>query len=394
MRFSGYRSGVAVLVCVGVMGFAGLPAAAEADVAESASDVERSAEQAMRRGLDWMKSVQKGDGSWSNPNFPALTALGLWAFARSDHPDRLTVCAMAAGFVAGFAREDGGIYRPGGMGRSSGGLSTYNTAICMVALHAYDKAKYEGTILKAREFMVGSQLVGDSAGAGGFGYGKPTTTTRKVMYKLMGWGNRADLSNTGWAAQAMRLTQDMEDRRPGGKRVDIDWKAALAYVEKLQNQDADDADGYGSFGYETGGSRAGTKEDADGKVSLRGYGSMTYAGLESMIYAQVGLNDPRVRSALAWAADHWSVDENPGMGTKGLFYYYSIMGKALSLTRSPALTGSSGRTVPWQKELVEKLVASQRPDGSWVNENNHFWEGDASLVTSYALLTLEYAVGR
>jgi squalene-hopene/tetraprenyl-beta-curcumene cyclase len=390
MRTLGYGRGIVSLVCVGVVLSTGGTIAAPAET----DGAEQSAKQSVRRGLDWMTSVQKDDGSWSNGNFPALTALGLWAFARSDHPDRQAVCAKAAAFVAGFVREDGGIYRPGGLGRSSGGLSTYNTAICMVALHAYDKAKYENVILRAREFIAASQLVGDSPGAGGFGYGKPTTRTRKVMYKLMGWGNRADLSNTGWAAQAMRLTQDLEDRRTGGKRVDIDWEATLAYVDRLQNQDPDDADNHGSFGYEEGGSRGGTKKGAGGKVSLRGYGSMTYAGLESMIYAQVGLNDPRVRSALAWAADHWSVDENPGMGTKGLFYYYTIMGKALSLSRSSTLTGTSGRAVPWQKELVAKLVASQHADGSWVNENNQFWEGDASLVTSYAVLTLEYAMGR
>lgn len=388
------RAGWQMLLCVGVMMGVGARTFARAETAQMEGDVGKRAAQAMRRGFDWMTSVQKDDGSWSNANFPALTALGLWAFARGEHPERDAVCAKAASFVSGFVREDGGIYQPGGMGRSSGGLSTYNTAICMVALHAYDKAKYKAVILKAREFVAASQLVGDSPGAGGFGYGKPTTTTRKVMYRLMGWGNRADLSNTGWALQSMRLTQDLEDSRPGGEKVDIDWDATLRYVLKLQNQDKADTNNYGSFAYETGGSRGGTEEGKDGSVSLRGYGSMTYAGLESMIYAQVGMSDPRVRSALEWAANHWSVDENPGMGTKGLFYYYSVMGKALSLTRSPTLESRSGDPISWQEDLVDKLTATQRPDGSWVNENNQFWEGDAGLVTSYALLTLEYAVGR
>lgn len=175
----------------------------------------------------------------------------------------------------------------------------------------------------------------------------------------------------------------------------MDWSAALKFIEKLQNQDKEDSEHYGGFGYETGGSRGGTfVSEKDGTVKLRGYGSMTYAGLESMIYAQVDQTDPRVRSALEWAARHWSVDENPGMGKKGLFYYYNIMGKALSLTGADTLARPSGDPIPWKKQIIEKLAAIQKPDGSWINTDNQFWEADPVLVTAYSVLTLEYALGR
>jgi squalene-hopene/tetraprenyl-beta-curcumene cyclase len=101
-----------------------------------------------------------------------------------------------------------------------------------------------------------------------------------------------------------------------------------------------------------------------------------------------------VRSALEWASRHWSVDQNPGMGQKGLFYYFNIMAKALSLHGADTLSGPDESTIPWKKELIEKLAATQRPDGSWLNKDNQFWEGDAVLVTSYAILTLEYALGK
>jgi len=94
-----------------------------------------------------------------------------------------------------------------------------------------------------------------------------------------------------------------------------------------------------------------------------------------------------------WAARHWSVDENPGMGTRGLFYYYNIMSKALRLNGSDALKSPSGETIEWKKQIVDRLAACQSYDGSWVNKNNQFWEGDAVLVTAYAVLTLEYATG-
>ena len=91
-------------------------------IPDAASDpVKRLAENSMRQGLDWMKGVQKEDGSWSSPNFPALSALGLWAFARSTHPDRGAVCSKAAAFIAGFVQEDGGIYKKAGLGRLRAG---------------------------------------------------------------------------------------------------------------------------------------------------------------------------------------------------------------------------------------------------------------------------------
>ncbi|MFO7936733.1 MAG: prenyltransferase/squalene oxidase repeat-containing protein [Kiritimatiellia bacterium] len=346
---------------------------------------------AMDRGLHWLKNQQKENGSWGNENYPAMSALGLWAFTRSDHPDKEEICEKAARFVAGFARDDGGIYKPPAGGRGSGGLSTYNTAICMIALHAYDKIKYSGQILRGRGFVASSQLIGDSPGSGGFGYNRPVDDG-KGGRKFQG-RDRPDLSNTGWSLHAMRVTQGLEDLRKSGQQADVNWDAALSFVEALQNQDKKDAENYGGFGYEQRGARGGTRQDKSGKVRLNGYGSMTYAGLESMIYAQVDRSDPRVRSALKWAARHWSVDENPGMGNKGLYYYYNIMSKSLSLNGSDTIADAGGRTIEWKKELIKKLSAVQNPDGSWVNKDNQFWEGDPVLVTCYAILALEYVLG-
>ncbi len=338
------------------------------------------AEKCMSKGLDWLKSMQKETGSWSTENYPAMTALPLWAFTRSDHPDKSRVCARAAEFVAGFAQRDGGIYKPATGERGSGGLSTYNTAICMTALHCYDKQKYAGIILKAREFVAGSQIQGDSPDSGGFGYDRPGENPR----------DRADLSNTGWALMAMRMTADLEDSRPSGsKRVDVDWAATLKYIDKLQNKDREDADNYGGLGYSGGGERGGTTAGKDGTVKLRGFGSMTYAGLESMIYADLDRKDPRYTSALQWASRHWSVDENPGLGVKGLFYYYTIMSKALGLVGGDTIPSASGGAIPWKKQLIEKLSGIQGANGSWVNQDGQFWEADPVLVTSYAVLVLQ-----
>ena len=117
---------------------------------------------------------------------------------------------------------------------------------------------------------------------------------------------------------------------------------------------------------------------------------MTYAGLKSMIYAGVGPNDPRVKAALAWVRQHYSLEENPGMGGAGLYYYYVTFAKALSAMGDDELDDSNGQKHDWRHDLVAELAKRQQPDGSWVNENSRFLEGNANLVTGYALLALTY----
>jgi squalene-hopene/tetraprenyl-beta-curcumene cyclase len=376
-------------------------------------------EAALHKGLEWLKGKQKGNGSWGDENYPAVTALALWAFAGSDHPEKAGICSNAAAFVAKFSQNDGGIYKPATGARGSGGLSVYNTAVCMTALHVYDAKKHSAIVLKAREFMAGGQLKGDSPAAGGFGYertppkppskddlikrmteraekeGNPPPTEEEIAKMLarmeqMAKQGRADLSNTDWASMAMRMTQDAEDLRPAGSaRVDLDWSAMLKYLDKLQDKDQKDELNYGGFGYEMSGERGGITNTTDGAVKLRSFGSMTYAGLESMIYAQLDKSDSRVTSAIQWASRHWSVDENPGQGSKGLYYYYTIMAKALSLVGSDTIPAQKGEPIPWKKHLVAKLVQVQGKDGSWANSDNQFWEADPVLVTSYAVLVLE-----
>ena len=45
----------------------------------------------------------------------------------------------------------------------------------------------------------------------------------------------------------------------------------------------------------------------------------------------------------------------------------------------------------WKAELISELAKRQQSDGSWINESSERWlEGDAELVTAYALLSLSY----
>jgi squalene-hopene/tetraprenyl-beta-curcumene cyclase len=115
---------------------------------------------------------------------------------------------------------------------------------------------------------------------------------------------------------------------------------------------------------------------------------MTYAGLKSMIYAGVAPDDPRVVAATEWLRRHYGFAENPGMADAGLFYYLHTAAKALDALGSETFRDATGTKHRWREELAAAIIARQQPDGSWVNENPRWFEGDANLVTSYALLAL------
>ena len=117
---------------------------------------------------------------------------------------------------------------------------------------------------------------------------------------------------------------------------------------------------------------------------------MTYAGLKSMIYAGVKPDDPRVKAAVTWAAKHYDLSANPGMGGSGLYYYYHIFAKALDAAGYDIFTDVQGQKHDWRQELYQAIAERQQPNGSWINPSDRWMEGDPNLVTGYALLALSY----
>ena len=346
----------------------------------------KEADAAINRGLDWLATQQKEDGSWSEASFPALTALPLWAFSMSNHPKKAEITAKAAKFILSNVQPDGGIYRkiPG----KGGGLSNYNTALCMIALHSLNDPQYTPVVLKARKFVAAGQHFGSDVYEGGMGYDRETGR------------NYTDLSDSVIAYESMRLTQSAEDLRDKSEtHVDLDWAAAVRYLARLQNNSATGTDNAGGFAYRPDESKAGTTTNKEGVVIFRSYGSMTYAGLLSLIYADVNKNDPRVQSAFDWAAKHWTLDENPGMNDQGLYYFYNILSKALAAFGRDTIPGKDQSQILWRDALAKKLVSLQKVDsktgnGYWVNSNNRFWEANDVLVTAYTLISLEVAAGK
>ncbi|MBT3193378.1 MAG: terpene cyclase/mutase family protein [Verrucomicrobia bacterium] len=342
---------------------------------------------AIDRALDWFAANQKEDGSWSNGSYPALTALPTWAFTRAEHSAAGTVVPKAVAFMKRCIQDDGGIYCKVA-GRKGGGLGNYNTAICMTALHSTGDRSLTRTIQNARTFVAKGQHRGDDVYKGGFGYDKNTDRAY------------ADLMNTLYAAEAMRLTQDVEDVRPANEaKANLDWQAAAKFVEKMQNKSSAGEQDAGGFFYKPGESKAGTTTNETGVLVFRSYGSMTYAGLLALIYADVDRDDPRVRSAFDWACKNWDLKENPGMGAEGLFFFYNVLSRSLSAYGAEVVPRADGTYTNWRKAVAQKILSSQTIDpttghGYWVNADGRFWERDPALVTAYSVLALEHALGQ
>jgi squalene-hopene/tetraprenyl-beta-curcumene cyclase len=341
---------------------------------------------AIDRGLAFLKAQQKPDGSWSNADHPSLTALPAIAFQRApgaanvkNPPEFLR---KSYEFIRTNIKPDGGIYNKG--------LSNYNTAVTMTALLQTGDPKDEPTIEAARKFVAGQQATNMAKPElnGGFGYG-PTGASPKRMHP--------DLDNTLIALEALRAYEALRPRAELASMKDLNWKAAADFISRCQNLPetnkeawaSGDSANLGGFIYYPGFSNAGEQELPGGKKAWRSYGTMTYAGMLSLLYADVKKDDVRVKTALDWLSKNYTLAENPGMEKQGYYYYLHLATKGLAAAGVNELQTADGKKVDWKREIATKLLSLQKGDGSWVNDVGRWMETDPVLVTSYGVLALE-----
>lgn len=336
-------------------------------------------ENAIRTGNQYLKEQQNAVGFWKEETIPAYTALSITAAMRDPNLSANTIpkhIKQAYTWLLTNQKESGAIYGKG--------LATYNTATSIMALAASGDEKHVQPILNARAFLISQQA----------DFGK-----NKLMQKYqggIGYGGshpHSDMSNTYLSIEALKLSEQIAKDGKHGEQPDLDWDSALSFINRCQNleatNDQPNISNDGSFVYFPGNSKAGTQSNSDGSETLRGYGSISYAGLLSLIYADVDQQDPRVKTVIEWLNQHFSLKENPGLGQQGLYYYYHAMAKALTAANINEIKTTDGKLIDWRKELSSILLQSQREDGSWVNINARWWENQPELVTTYAVLTLE-----
>ena len=333
------------------------------------------------RGAKYLLAAQEKDGGWASRDGPGISCLVLKALIQEPsvgpkHP------AVQRGleFVRRFQRDDGGVYSAEGL------LKSYETSVALSMFAVLKDPKRQKQIVAAQKFLKDNQWdEGDGKSLddpwyGGAGYGH---------------AQRPDLSNTQMMLEALRDS--------GLPKDDPTYKKALVFIQRCQmlgeSNDQPFAKGStdGGFIYTpaNGGESKAGEHEVDGRTELRSYGTMTYAGFKSMLYAGLSRDDRRVVAALEWIKRYWTLDHNPNMphrqSRQGVYYYYHVFARALAAWGEDAVTDHAGRKHNWRAELVEKLAGLQRRDGSWVNEADRWMEDRPALTTAYALLALQAA---
>jgi len=337
-----------------------------------AADVSKTYENTVARGIQFLSSAQADDGSYNAAAGPGITALVTTAILRHGRSPQDPLVAKSLKYLESFVQSDGGIYKV------DSNYKNYETCLAILCFKEANKdGRYDQLLKGADAFIKGEQWdAGEGKQKSDFQYGGAGYGGKK----------RPDLSNTQFFIDALRATGNDADSEAIRK--------ALIFVSRCQNLETEHnttpfaaKNPDGGFYYTVGESQAG-KTDEGG---LRSYASMTYAGLKSMIYAGVGPDDPRVKAAVKWLQKNYDLKSNPGMGDAGLYYYYHTFAKALSAVGQDEFVDEEGNKHNWREELILELASRQKADGSWSNENPKWLEGDANIVTGYALLALSYA---
>jgi squalene-hopene/tetraprenyl-beta-curcumene cyclase len=347
------------------------PTPAEAAAPDAAS-LARNREEAIQRGIAYLTGEQAEDGSWAKGNI-GITALCTQALLAGGKTIQDPPVRKAVEFLAKHQADDGGI--------RDVGLENYTTSVALMVLVKADPKTYAPQIEKAKAFLIAHQW--DEA---------ESIDTGHPWYGGAGYGQheRPDLSNEAFFLEAMHQAGVPKDHPL--------WKKAQVFLSRTQDR-SESNDGVfvgtdgGGFVYSPHGggeSKAGTVDLPNGKKGLKAYGTMTYAGFKSFVYAGLSRDDPRVLAALDWIRRHWTFDENPELGQQGLFYYYLTAARALSAWGEPTIMDVRRRTHDWRAELSDSILRRQRENGSWFNEAERWFEGEQVPVvpTSYCIIAL------
>ena len=335
----------------------------------------------VNKAVAYLKSSQEANGGWSTAKNIGVTGVVVTGLLQCGVSPDDVPAAKGLAFIEGLVNPTAG-HLAGADPKV--GLQNYVTSVNLMALVAARRdAKYRPAIGNAAGFL--KKLQWDD------GEGKSPADD---YYGGAGYDSksRPDLSNTQFFLDALR-----DAGVPAG---DPAFKKAAVFVSRCQNLKSEHNTAAwagerndGSFIYSAAGGGS-TKTSDDPKAPLTGYGSMTYAGIKSLVYADVGKDDPRLATAVAWARKNYTVDANPGMpppfSQRALYYYYHSMAKSLDVLGEHPFADAAGVKHDWKADILAALAKRQQPDGSWVNPTDRWMEGDPALVTGYALMALSH----
>lgn len=349
-------------------------------VCRAEDDHSKTWDAAVEKAVKYCRKSQADDGSWGGKVSPGITGIvlaGLLKTGKLDKDDAMVEKALGylekqidpkTGHVAGQAKE---------------GHRNYVTCVNVMALVASGRPKYKKAIEAAGKFL--TELQWDE------GEGKKPADE---FYGGAGYDSksRPDLSNTQMFLDALTAV--------GVPKGDAAYKKAAVFVSRCQNlagehnkqpwaskiQD-------GSFVYTVAlGGDTKVSDKPDPEKGLPGYGSMTYAGVKSLLLSGIDRKDERITKGVEWLAKNYTVERNPGMPKEreqwGLYYYYYTMAKCLDVMGEEKFLDEKKVGHAWRADLTAALAKRQREDGSWANAVDRWLESNPHLTTGYALWTL------
>ncbi len=362
------------------------------------------AQEMIGKSIDYLRAQQdEKTGGWlvpqgeGRPHLPAITGLVVSGMLMEPGVDMHDpTVALGVDYMLGFLQADGGMY--------DGILASYNTSIVVSALSKVRMREAEDAVRGGVAFLKGLQWGEGALERGDTG----KVDADHPFYGGIGYGQhgRPDNSNLAFMMRAL------EDAGVGAQDESV--RRAVQFLERTQmldevnDQAYADGSSQGGFIYAPGesGAQAGEGESKGGMMletmddgtevsRLRAYGSITYAAFKSYLYADLDRDDVRVTAAMDWIRSNYTLEENPGMGSAGMYYYFAMFARALdAYGATTIMVGAQGEELEkrdWANDLVDRLGGLQEADGSFEVLNDRWMEGDKVLITAYALLALQHA---
>jgi squalene-hopene/tetraprenyl-beta-curcumene cyclase len=265
-------------------------------------------------------------------------------------------------------KESGAIV---GKDEKNANYETSTAIMALAKLKEFDAKRYGPPIDKAIGYIKGCQYAtaeGDPK-SGGVGY--------------LAGDTKVDLPNSHQFLSALKFAGYNKDSK--------EFKNALAFLERCQASAEVNKQEWAKTAKDGGGryNEKGVTQDKAGAST----GALSYALLSSYLYMELPQNDPRRVAVLNYVTTHYSVEDHPGLGADGLYYYYVMMAKALEMNTTAGgsyiIKTPDGAEHDWTVELGQKMISLQQKDGSFMNsKSSAYWEGDPVLCTAYSMLAM------
>jgi hypothetical protein len=297
-------------------------------------------EEAVIKGLQWLKTVQNADGSWGAQYQPSMTGLALLSFLghceKQDSPDYGDTVMKAIKYLLEKNETQGG--------KMYASKPAYETGICAYALgESYIvtknfRPKIEG-IDKALERSI-EVIVTRQKADGGWDYGYSTAMTKP-----------SDTSVSGWQIQALKVA----------KLTGLEIKGVSEAMDKAMENIMRVRGPKGGFGY----------RDPQDKVSLSGVGVLA-----------MQMWDPKKFKKEIDMGVEFILDSHPGRHEKPHFNMYGWY------YHTQACFQAGGRAwKDWNTYFQDEVVDHQSPDGSWTDWGAHGHGPDSASITGKVYTT-------